>query len=108
MAEGVRLTLDGAVSSIVLRRARIADLAGYMPVKVPPDLSKFLLSPMPGLVVSIAVKDGQTVEAGEALAVIDAMKMENVLTAERRATIKAVKAKAGDSLAVDQVILEFE
>ncbi|MBM3505146.1 MAG: acetyl/propionyl/methylcrotonyl-CoA carboxylase subunit alpha [Alphaproteobacteria bacterium] len=108
LAEGVRLTLDGAVSSIVLRRARIADLAGYMPVKVPPDLSKFLLSPMPGLVVSIAVKDGQTVEAGEALAVIDAMKMENVLTAERRATIKAVKAKAGDSLAVDQVILEFE
>jgi propionyl-CoA carboxylase alpha chain len=108
LAEGVRLAIDGAQLEVVLRRPRVAELARLMPVKVPPDMSKFLLSPMPGFVMSIAVKPGQTVEPGDALAIVDAMKMENVLTAERQATVKAVRAKAGDILAVDQVILEFE
>ena len=88
-------------------RPRAAELFALMPVKQAPDLSRFLLSPMPGLLVRVAVGDGQEVKAGEELAVIEAMKMENVLRAERDAIVGAVKAKAGDSLAVDQVILEF-
>jgi len=78
-----------------------------MPHKPAPDLSKYILSPMPGLLVSLAVKEGQAVKAGEALAVVEAMKMENVLKAERDGTVKKVHQKAGDSLAVDQMILEF-
>jgi propionyl-CoA carboxylase alpha chain len=85
----------------------VAALDALMPVKQPPDMSKYLLCPMPGLVVSIAVAEGQEVKAGETLAVVEAMKMENVLRAERDGTIAAVKAKPGDSLAVDAVILEF-
>jgi propionyl-CoA carboxylase alpha chain len=70
-------------------------------------MSKYLLGPMPGLVKSIAVADGQDVKAGDALAVVEAMKMENILKAERDGKVKKVNAKAGDSLAVDAVILEF-
>ena len=81
--------------------------ARLMPVKVATDTGKKLLCPMPGLVVSIAVTPGQEVKAGETLAVVEAMKMENVLRAERDGTVKAVFAKKGDSLAVDAVILEF-
>ena len=87
---------------------RIAALQALMPVKEAPDLSKFLLSPMPGLLVSVAVDTGENVQAGDELAVVEAMKMENVLRAERDGVVSAVKASAGDSLAVDQVILEFE
>jgi propionyl-CoA carboxylase alpha chain len=78
-----------------------------MPVKKPPDTGKMLLCPMPGLVRSIAVAEGQEVKVGEALAIVEAMKMENVLRAERDATVKAIKVKPGDSLAVDAVIMEF-
>jgi propionyl-CoA carboxylase alpha chain len=78
-----------------------------MPVKAPPDLSRFLLSPMPGLLVALAVSEGQEVRQGEALATIEAMKMENVLRAERDGTVAAIRAKIGDSLAVDATILEF-
>jgi propionyl-CoA carboxylase alpha chain len=81
--------------------------ARLMPIKVAADTSKKLLCPMPGLVVSVAVAPGQEVKAGETLAVVEAMKMENVLRAERDGTVKAVFAKQGDSLAVDAVILEF-
>jgi len=81
--------------------------ARLMPIKVAADTSKKVLCPMPGLVVSIAVAPGQEVKAGETLAVVEAMKMENVLRAERDGTVKAVFAKKGDSLAVDAVILEF-
>jgi propionyl-CoA carboxylase alpha chain len=81
--------------------------ARLMPIKVAADMGKKLLCPMPGLVVSIAVAPGQEVKAGETLAVVEAMKMENVLRAERDGTVKAVLAKKGDSLAVDAVILEF-
>jgi propionyl-CoA carboxylase alpha chain len=79
-----------------------------MPVKAPPDTSRFLLSPMPGLLSSLAVEPGLEVKAGEVLAVVEAMKMENVLRAERDGTVKTLHAAPGDSLAVDQIILEFE
>jgi propionyl-CoA carboxylase alpha chain len=107
-AEGVVITLGPTVIPVALRAEKVARLMGLMPVKVPPDMSKFLLSPMPGMVVSINVTVGQVVKTGTALAVVDAMKMENVLTAERDGTIKQLHAGPGDSLAVDQIILEFE
>jgi propionyl-CoA carboxylase alpha chain len=87
---------------------RAAELNRLMPEKQPPDLSRFLLSPMPGLLVDVAVSVGQQVRAGERLAVIEAMKMENVLIAQRDAVVKKVSAGKGESLSVDQVILEFE
>ncbi len=86
---------------------REAELAALMPVKVPPDTSKMLLCPMPGLVVSIAVSEGQEIKAGETLAVVEAMKMENVLRAERDAVVSKIHAEPGASLAVDAVIMEF-
>ena len=107
-AEGVVITLGPTVIPVALRAEKVAGLMGLMLVKVPPDMSKFLLSPMPGMVVSINVTVGQVVKTGTALAVVDAMKMENVLTAERDGTIKELHAGPGDSLAVDQIILEFE
>ena len=79
-----------------------------MPFKPPPDLSRFLLSPMPGLLVAVAVKAGQAVRTGERLAVIEAMKMENIVTAAHDGVVARVVAKPGDSVAVDEVILEFE
>jgi propionyl-CoA carboxylase alpha chain len=84
-----------------------ATYARLMPVKKVSDTGKKLLCPMPGLVVSVAVTEGQEVKAGETLAVVEAMKMENVLRAERDGTVKSIKAKKGDSLAVDAVIMEF-
>jgi propionyl-CoA carboxylase alpha chain len=78
-----------------------------MPVKVAADMSKFLLCPMPGLVKAINVEEGAEVKAGDPLAVVEAMKMENILRAEIDGKVKKVNAKAGDSLAVDAVILEF-
>ncbi len=88
--------------------ARAAELLRVMPFKAPADMSKFLLSPMPGLLVDVAVKPGQTVQAGERLAVIEAMKMENILTATQDCVVKSVKAGIGESLAVDQVLIAFE
>jgi propionyl-CoA carboxylase alpha chain len=75
--------------------------------KTPPDMSKYLLSPMPGLLVQISVKEGQDIKAGQELAVVEAMKMENMLRAERDGKVAKLHAKAGDSLSVDQVIVEF-
>jgi propionyl-CoA carboxylase alpha chain len=79
-----------------------------MPLKPPPDLSRFLLSPMPGLLVDVAVQPGQSVRAGEKLAVIEAMKMENILLATQDGVVDEVAASKGESLAVDQVILKFK
>ena len=87
---------------------RAAELYRLMPVKVPPDLSRFLLSPMPGLLVDVAVQPGQAVRAGERLAVIEAMKMENILVATQDRVVAKVSASRGETLAVDQVIVEFE
>ncbi|HKW54861.1 MAG TPA: biotin/lipoyl-containing protein, partial [Stellaceae bacterium] len=104
---GMRLRHRGADLKVSVFTPKHAELAQRMPAKQPPDLSRYLLSPMPGLLVSLAVCEGQDVKAGEELAVVEAMKMENVLRAERDGKVKTVRAKAGDSLAVDQVILEF-
>jgi propionyl-CoA carboxylase alpha chain len=104
---GFRLTRSGATLALKVLPPRAAELLAQMPAKQTPDLSRYLLSPMPGLLVSLAVGEGQEVKAGEELAVVEAMKMENVLRAERDGKVKAIRAKAGDSLAVDQVILEF-
>jgi len=87
---------------------RAAELESKMPFKAPPDLSRFLLSPMPGLLADVAVRPGQAVSAGEKLAVIEAMKMENVLVAAQDCVVARVVAVKGDTLAVDQVIIEFE
>ena len=105
---GLRMRWRGAdfVAKVLL--PAVADLMPLMPVKVPPDLSKYLLCPMPGQVVRIDVKPGDVVEAGQPLAIVEAMKMENVLKAERRARVSKVAVKAGAVLAVDEVILEFE
>ncbi|MCJ8143615.1 acetyl/propionyl/methylcrotonyl-CoA carboxylase subunit alpha [Ancylobacter sp. A5.8] len=104
---GVALAHRGVAVEAVVYTVREAALAALMPEKVQAGAGKNLLCPMPGLVVSIAVAEGQEVKAGETLAVVEAMKMENVLRAERDATVKKILAKAGDSLAVDAVILEF-
>jgi propionyl-CoA carboxylase alpha chain len=106
--ERLRIVHRGAKAEVTVRRPRVAALATYMLFKPPPDTSKLLLCPMPGLVVSIAVHVGQEVKSGEPLAVVEAMKMENVLRAERDGIIKRIAAKPGDSLPVDAVILEFE
>ncbi len=85
----------------------MADLYRLMPFKPPADMSRYVLSPMPGLLVEVAVSQGQKVQAGERVAVIEAMKMENVLFAAQDGVVKSVKASKGDSLSVDQVIVEF-
>jgi propionyl-CoA carboxylase alpha chain len=104
---GYRLTHAGAQLKIMVLSPRAAELAGHMLEKTPPDLSKFLLSPMPGLLVTVAVQEGQDVKAGQELAVVEAMKMENLLRAERDGKVAKLHAKPGDSLSVDQVIVEF-
>ncbi|KRB53789.1 acetyl/propionyl-CoA carboxylase subuit alpha [Rhizobium sp. Root708] len=107
LLNGQRIDWQGfSVKSKVLT-PRHAELDRLMPVKLPPDTSKLLLCPMPGLVVSIAVAEGQDVKAGETLAVVEAMKMENVLRAERDLVVGKINAKPGESLAVDAVIMEF-
>ncbi len=105
---GFRLTTRGASHVARVLPARVAPYAAHMIEKVAPDLSKFLICPMPGLLVRLDVAAGDRVEAGQALAVVEAMKMENILRAEKTGVVKAVAAKTGDSLAVDQVILELE
>ncbi len=105
---GFRLSHAGCEANATVYTAREAELAKLMPVKLPPDTSKQLLCPMPGLVVSIEVTEGQEVKAGERLAVVEAMKMENILRAERDTTVVKIHAEAGANLAVDAIIMEFE
>jgi propionyl-CoA carboxylase alpha chain len=107
LASGWRLINEGGQAEALVLTPRQAELYALMPVKAAPDTSKFLLSPMPGLLASVAVSEGQEVKAGEALAVVEAMKMENVLRAVQDGTVKTLHAKAGDSLRVDQKIIEF-
>ncbi|MBK1866695.1 acetyl-CoA carboxylase biotin carboxylase subunit [Aestuariivirga sp. YIM B02566] len=104
---GYRLSHRGVSVDAHVFSGREAELARLMPEKKAADTSKKLLCPMPGLVVSIAVVDGQEIKAGEPLAIVEAMKMENILRAERDAVVKKVHVKKGDSLAVDAVIMEF-
>jgi propionyl-CoA carboxylase alpha chain len=107
VANGFALTYRGVETRAFVFTEREADYARLMPVKKIADTGKKVLCPMPGLVVSIAVKEGQEVKAGETVAVVEAMKMENVLRAEIDGTVKKINAKPGDSLAVDAIILEF-
>jgi len=103
----LRVAHNGMRVDTLVLPPRAAELLRVMPFKAPADMSRFLLSPMPGLLVNIAVKPGQAVQAGERLAVIEAMKMENILTAARDGTVAELLADTGESLAVDQPILSF-
>ena len=105
---GFRLTTRGAIHDVRVLPARIAKHAHHMIEKIPPDLSRFLICPMPGLLVTLHVSAGDKVEAGQPLATVEAMKMENILRAEKSGVVKSVNAAQGDSLAVDAVILEME
>ena len=104
---GINLNHAGVSVNVQVYTRREAELARLMPEKVPADTSKALLCPMPGLVKALFVQQGQEVKAGEQLCMVEAMKMENVLTAERDATVTKINAAVGDSLAVDAVIMEF-
>lgn len=105
---GMNLSWRGVQETARVFTDREAELVRLMPIKVPPDTSKLLLCPMPGLVVSIGVSEGDDIKAGQSLCVVEAMKMENVLKAERDGTVSSIKASPGDILAVDEVIMEFE
>jgi propionyl-CoA carboxylase alpha chain len=103
-----RLSHGGSQADVLVLTPRAAEMMRHMPVKEPPDMSGFLLSPMPGLLVSVAVKEGDEVRAGEELAVLEAMKMENTLYAERDGVVKKINFEPGASLAVDDKIMELE
>jgi propionyl-CoA carboxylase alpha chain len=102
------LQTRGRTHQVQVLSPHVAELSKHMIEKVPPDLSRYLIAPMPGLLAKLDVAVGDKVEPGQPVAVMEAMKMENILRAPKAATVKATPAKAGDSLAVDQVIVEFE
>ncbi len=108
LGTGIRLRWRGINITAHVRSPRVAELAMMMPKKLPPDTSRMLLCPMPGVITAVAVVPGETVEAGQTLATVEAMKMENILRAERRGVVKRVAVAAGASLAVDELIMEFE
>ncbi|MDQ2088321.1 acetyl-CoA carboxylase biotin carboxylase subunit [Marimonas arenosa] len=105
---GFRIRSRGADLKVHVRTSRQTELAALMPEKLPPDTSKMLLCPMPGLIVKVDVEVGQEVQEGQALCTVEAMKMENILRAEKKAIVSKINAGPGDSLAVDDVIMEFE
>ena len=105
---GFRIRNRGANLKVHVRSPRQAELALHMIEKLPPDTSKMLLCPMPGLIVKVDVEVGQEVQEGQALCTVEAMKMENILRAERKGVVSKINAAAGDSLAVDDIIMEFE
>jgi len=106
-AQGGTVFHRGCEFKVAVRSPRAAELAMLMPVKIPPDTSNLLLCPMPGVIVSILVEEGDEVQDGQALAVVEAMKMENTLRAEKKGVISKINAAPGDNLAVDAVIMEF-
>ena len=108
ISHGFRIRFRGADLKVNVRTPRQAELAKLMPEKLPPDTSKLLLCPMPGLIVKVMVAEGDEVQEGQALCTVEAMKMENILRAERKGIVAKINAAAGDSLAVDEVIMEFE
>jgi len=106
-AEGFRLTHGGSEIRALVRTTEAAEFAARMPPKPPPDTSRFVLSPMPGLIVSVAVAQGQAVKLGQEVAVLEAMKMENVLRAERDGVIETIHIEPGATVAADQVLIAF-
>ncbi|WP_299928021.1 acetyl/propionyl/methylcrotonyl-CoA carboxylase subunit alpha [uncultured Pelagimonas sp.] len=108
ITHGFRMRTRGADLKVHVRSPRQAELAKLMPEKLPPDTSKMLLCPMPGLIVKVNVSEGDEVQEGQALCTVEAMKMENILRAEKKGVVSKINAAAGDSLAVDDVIMEFE
>ncbi len=108
ISAGYRVRSRGADLKVRVRSPRNAELAGLMLEKLPPDTSKMLLCPMPGLIIALEVAEGDEVQDGQALCTVEAMKMENVLRAERKGIVSKITCKVGDSLAVDEVIMEFE
>src|SRR5690606_9537907 len=105
--EGYRLCHGGVEVRALVRTRKAAEYAARIPTKPPPDMSKFVISPMPGLIVSIAVDRGEPVKAGQELLILEAMKMENVLRAERDGVIEEIRVTAGASVAADQVLIAF-
>jgi len=105
---GFHIRTRGADLKVHVRSPRQAELAALMPEKLPPDTSKMLLCPMPGLIVTVNVAEGDEVQEGQALCTVEAMKMENILRAEKQGVVSKINAGPGDSLAVDDVIMEFE
>ena len=105
---GFRVRSRGADLKVHVRTPRQAELAGWMIEKLPPDTSRLLLCPMPGMIVKVDVAEGEEVQEGQALCTVEAMKMENILRAEKKCTISKIKVSAGESLSVDDVIMEFE
>ena len=108
ISSGFQMRHRGADLKVIIRTPRLFELSKFMIEKTPPDTSKLLLCPMPGLVVSVAVEVGNEVQEGQSLCTVEAMKMENVLRAEKKSMVTKINASAGDSLAVDDVIMEFE
>ena len=108
ISAGYRIRTRGAEMKVRVRSPRNAELAALMPEKLAPDTSKLLLCPMPGLIVKVDVAVGDEVQEGQALCTVEAMKMENVLRAEKQGKVTKINANAGDNLAVDEVIMEFE
>ncbi|MEO0500887.1 MAG: acetyl/propionyl/methylcrotonyl-CoA carboxylase subunit alpha [Pseudomonadota bacterium] len=108
LAVGHRLGIHGSRHEVRTLTPRAYELSAHMIEKVPPDLSRYLLCPMPGQVVAIQVEEGDKIEAGQPLAIVEAMKMENILRATKAGTVAKISAEAGQSLAVDEVIMEFE
>ena len=102
------LTTRGARHKVKIFAPHVAELSRHMIEKAPADLSRLLLAPMPGLLTRLDVEVGDQVEAGQPVAVMEAMKMENILRAAKSATVKATPVRPGESVAVDQVIVEFE
>jgi propionyl-CoA carboxylase alpha chain len=105
---GYRIRFRGADMRVTVRSPRQAELAQLMIEKVAPDTSKLLLCPMPGLIVKVDVAVGDEVQEGQTLCTVEAMKMENILRAEKKAVVSKIHAAPGDSLAVDAIIMEFE
>jgi propionyl-CoA carboxylase alpha chain len=105
---GFRVRHNGADLKVLIRNERQFQLSKYMLEKIAPDMSKFLLCPMPGMLVSVNVSVGEEVQEGQSLCVVEAMKMENVLRAEKKGIIKSINTEPGMSLAVDETIIEFE
>ena len=105
---GYKLRTRGADLRVFVRTPRQAELAALMPEKLPPDTSKMLLCPMPGLIVKVDVAEGDEVQEGQALCTVEAMKMENILRAEKKGVVAKINAVPGDSMGVDDVIMEFE